>query len=277
MITLSHISFGYKKKKLLLNQLNLNFKPGHIYGLLGLNGAGKSSLLYQICGLLFPHKGSVTVNGYAPKDRRPAFLQSIYLLPEEIAYQHTTIKGYANINAPFYPLFDRQLFENLLAEFKIPTANKLNEMSFGQQKKAMIAFAVATNSKILIMDEPTNGLDIPSKAQFRKVMAGILKEDQTIIISTHQVKDLDNLIDHIIILDDQKIIINETTEAISEKLLFTQTMDLATVPTPLYQEGGLKGFAVLLENKNQQNSKLDIEFFFNAVLSNKVGILPLFN
>ncbi|WP_316803979.1 ABC transporter ATP-binding protein [Pedobacter nototheniae] len=277
MIRIKNLTFGYQKQETVLENLNLEIKPGHIYGLLGPNGSGKSSLLHQICGLIFPKSGYIEVIGEIPSKRTTSFLQSIYLLPEEVDTPQISIKNYLKINKPFYPAFDTALFNKLLTEFEIFQSAKLHQLSYGQQKKAMIAFAIAAQTKILIMDEPTNGLDIPSKRQFRKIMAGILQEDQIIIISTHQVRDLDQLIDYVLILDDKKILLHESVDAITEKLVFKQVMKLDDFNKPFYVEGGLKGYVIVTKNMEQEHSKLDMELFFNAVLSEKKQILPIFN
>jgi ABC-2 type transport system ATP-binding protein len=277
MINIKNLTFGYRPKQMVLENLNLQIKPGHIYGLLGRNGAGKSSLLHNICGLLFPVSGTCQVSGEIPAGRDPQFLQQVYLLPEEIYLPNVSIKSYLDIYAPFYPAFDRDMFYCFLSEFDIPKEHKLQDMSYGQKKKVMISFALATQAKVLLMDEPTNGLDIPSKKQFRKIIAGVIKDDQLIIISTHQVKDLDSLIDYVLILEDKQIILNQPVENITEKLAFKQVINLDEVASPIYNEGALKGYAVVAINHKKENSRLDMEMFFNAVLSEKQLVLSQFN
>lgn len=277
MINIKNLTFGYRPKQMVLENLNLQIKPGHIYGLLGRNGAGKSSLLHNICGLLFPVSGTCQVSGEIPAGRDPKFLQQVYLLPEEIYLPNVSIKSYLDIYAPFYPAFDRDMFYRFLSEFDIPKEHKLQDMSYGQKKKVMISFALATQAKVLLMDEPTNGLDIPSKKQFRKIIAGVIKDDQLIIISTHQVKDLDSLIDYVLILEDKQIILNQPVENITEKLAFKQVINLDEVASPIYNEGALKGYAVVAINHKKENSRLDMEMFFNAVLSEKQLVLSQFN
>ncbi|HET8830049.1 MAG TPA: ATP-binding cassette domain-containing protein [Pelobium sp.] len=275
MIEINQLNFAYKKHKVLQN-LNLRLETGNIYGLLGKNGAGKSSLLYQICGLLFPQQGKVLVNQHIPSERKPEFLQEIYLLPEEFDLPNVAIKSFLNTNAPFYPNFSEELFNSYLAEFNIPINNNLQGISFGQKKKVMISFALATQTKVLLMDEPTNGLDIPSKKQFRKIIAGALQPDQLMIISTHQVKDLDSLIDHILVLEDEHIIFDQSVESITQKIAFKQVMQLDEVEHVIYSEGALRGYAVVSKNTNQEHSRLDMEMFFNALLSEKQKMTSLF-
>ncbi len=277
MIHIDQLTFGYKKDQPVLQNLNLQLKPGHIYGLLGRNGAGKSSLLYNICGLLFPGSGKCHVLGQIPSKRQPLFLQQVFLLPEEFYTPHVSVKGYVDTYSVFYPAFSRDMFNNFMAAFEMPVDQHLQGMSYGQKKKMLICFALATNAKVLLMDEPTNGLDVPSKKQFRKIIAGSIQDDQLIIISTHQVRDLDSLVDNILILEDKQIIINQTVQQITDKLAFKQVLKLEDIPNAIYNEGGLKGYAVIALNSEKENTRLDMEMFFNAVLSQKQQIIPLFN
>ena len=277
MIEINKLTFGYKKNKPILEDLSLKLEEGKIYGLLGANGTGKTSLLYQICGIIFPKSGEISVNNYEPAKRNIDFLKSIYMLPDEMETPNIATQTYVEIYAPFYPDFDIALFESLLVDFDIPNNCKLHEISYGQRKKVMIAFGIATRTKYLFLDEPTNGLDIPSKKQFRKIIASTFQDDKIIIISTHQVRDLDQLIDHVLILDDKKIILHEGVDTIAQKIVFKQVLDLKQVENCIYSEGGLKGHVVVAENINQENSKLDMELFFNAITTQKNQIISLFN
>lgn len=277
MISLEHLNFSYRKGRPVLSDLQLDLQPGRIYGLLGKNGAGKSSLLYNICGLLFPQSGHCNVLGFNPARRQPAFLQQVYLLPETFDLPDVGIDDYVRLYAPFYPAFDEAAFKKHLGVFDVPHGPTLHALSHGQQKKVLISFALATGAKVLLMDEPTNGLDIPSKRQFRKVIAGCLRDDQCMIISTHQVKDLDSLIDDVLILEDSRIILQEPVSRITEKLSFRQVMSLEETEPPIYSEGALKGYAVVAVNRREEHSGLDMEMFFNAVMVEKEKILPLFN
>lgn len=275
MISIQHLSFSYKKQRPLFQDLNLELQAGHIYGLLGKNGAGKSSLLKHIAGLLFPQKGSCTVMGYDAHLRRPAFLQNLFLVPEEFYLPQVHIKNYLRTYAPFYPNFDERAFLDYLDEFKIPANQRLTEMSYGQKKKVLISFALATNTKVLIMDEPTNGLDIPSKSQFRKIIASALSSDRCIVISTHQVRDLDNLIDNIVIIDNHRIIFRQDVEEVTTRLVFKAVTQLDG--KELYADSSLKGHAIVAENDGTQRSRVDMELLFNAVLEQPERITQIFN
>lgn len=274
MIKLDQVSFWYKKQDKLFENLSLEFFPGHVYGLLGKNGAGKSSLLRNIVGLLFPKEGKIEVGGYEPGKRQPGFLEDIIFIPEEIYLPSITVHKYLNTMAPFYPRFNREQFLNYITEFEIPQKNKLTELSQGQKKKVQIAFALAANTRVLVMDEPTNGLDIPSKSQFRKMVSASLDEDRLIIISTHQVRDLDNLIDIIVILDQQEIKLNHSLDEVAERLYFGNAINVGKEASVLYSEPS--GLKVVAENTIQEESRVDLEQLFHAVIENPVQIKELF-
>lgn len=276
MIQLEHLSFSYDSKRPLFDQLHLDLPSGNIYGLLGKNGAGKSTLLKLIAGLLFPERGEVAVVGFRPKDRNPRFLREIYFITEEIYLPALTKDQYVRLYSPFYPRFDHRLFEAYIREFKLPTEQKLTSLSFGQKKKFLLSFGLATDCKLLILDEPTNGLDIPSKSQFRKVLANAIHENRTFIISTHQVRDMENLIDPIIILDEGQVVFCQGYEEVSKKLSISKQSELVNKDKVLYYEPCLGGYTVVRENTSMEESKINLETLFNAVVNNKEKIDELF-
>lgn len=275
MVTIQNLQFGYRKSKLVFDALNLQIEPGHIYGLLGENGTGKSTLLKLMSGLAFAQKGSVETLGYNPEKRMPNMLREIAFIPEEFDLLPLSIPKFIQVSAPFYPAFDEKQMYALLEEFQIPKGQAITDMSYGQKKKLLIAFGLATNARLIIMDEPTNGLDIPSKAQFRKMIASILSEDKTIVISTHQVRDLDNLIDTILLLDEHRIVLNATVDTITEKLYFHTSNQPIT--DALYSESSFNNYQNIVVNKGEDYSRLDMELLFNAVLKEKTKITQLFN
>jgi ABC-2 type transport system ATP-binding protein len=276
MIEVKNLSFGYTKKKQLYKNLNLSLPVGSIYGLLGKNGAGKSTLLKNFTGLLFPKQGELLVNGFTPKKRLPSFLETIYFIPEEVYVPSLTIERYKNLFAPFYPLFNEEQFYQYLELLDVQDKGKLNTFSFGQQKKFIIAFALACNTKILLLDEPTNGLDIPSKIKFRKLIASVFTDDKMIFISTHQIRDLDNLIDNVIIVDNGELLLQGSIADIGRKLSFKVTDDLDD-DNVLYAESTLKGYSVVTLNKNGDDSNVNLEYLFNAVTENPVKAKSIFN
>lgn len=275
MIQIHDLSFKYGNKEVLSN-ITMNLEAGKIYGLLGENGAGKTTLLKIIGGLQRPYRGKCTVCDEIPFQRTPSFLSRIYYLPEEIDYIQNDYSAlqFADLNAPFYPKFDWDKFKKILEEFDLDANKKLRKLSHGQSKKAAISFAVAANVDLLLLDEPSNGLDIPSKTIFRKIMAEYCLETTCTLISTHQVRDLENLIDPIIILDNRAVLMNESLERISEKLCFSLE---SSVPSGvLYAEPTLGGYLCVSENRNQRESRVNLEALFNATMQHKIVIHNLF-
>lgn len=268
MIEVKNLSFGYNKKKLLYENLDISLTGGSICGLLGKNGAGKSTFLKNLIGLLFPTNGYITVNGFTPGKRLPSFLETIYLIPEEVYVPSLTIRKYIELFSPFYPNFDESNFFTYLEELDVKDQGKLNTLSFGQQKKFIIAFALACNTKVLLLDEPTNGLDIPSKIRFRKLISSIFTEDKLILISTHQIRDLDNLIDRVVIVDKGDLLLNASITEVSEKLCFKTVAEIEDISKVLYQEDSLKGFTIVVENTSGENSKVNLEHLFNSITEN---------
>ena len=277
MIEIKDLSFGYNRKRLLFKNLNLKLTAGNIYGLLGKNGAGKSTLLKTFIGLLFPTAGSISVDGFVPRKRLPSFLETIYFIPEEVYVPSLTVNRYINLFSPFYPAFSKEQLFDYLNRLDVETNKKLNTLSFGQQKKFIIAFALACNTKVLLLDEPTNGLDIPSKKRFRKLIASVMSDDRMIFISTHQIRDLENMIDQVIIVDDGDLLVSASVTDIGEKLCFKTVDELTDDIVVLYEEDSLKGKSIVIENTNREHSKVNLEHLFNAVSENPAIAKTIFN
>lgn len=267
MINIKNLSFSYKKQRKLFDSLSMELTPGSIAGLLGKNGAGKTTLLKMVSGILFPDSGELSVMGHQPAARKPSFLSDVFFVPEEFYLPSTTIRLYIKANSPFYPSFDSVLMTRLLNEFELEQENIIDQMSYGQKKKFLISFALATKCKLLILDEPTNGLDIPSKILFRKIMAGNLDDDQLVVISTHQVKDIETLIDTIIIVDNGSIILHKDIASITQQLHFTNST-VAEKEDILYSEAVPGGYRIITRQRNEE-SQIDIELLFNAVTKGK--------
>lgn len=278
MINITNLSFDYGKKHPLFDSLSIKIPEGNIYGLLGKNGAGKTTLLKIISGLLFPKAGMVDAFGYEPKNRRPDFLADICIIPEELFVpKHVNGTTYIKRYAPFYPKFDANQFDNYLKTFDIPMDKKLTELSYGQKKKFLLCFGIACNTRLLILDEPTNGLDIPSKSQFRSLLAGAMTDDRTVIISTHQVRDMANLIDPIIILEDGEIVFQQSLEEVTRQLYFEAVSSVELPEDVIYSERIPGGHYIVTENKNGYDSEVDLEVLFNAVTSNRSMMNVLFS
>jgi ABC-2 type transport system ATP-binding protein len=263
MIKIKDLNFAYPRQKALFNNLSLTVQPGSITGLLGKNGAGKTSLLKLLSGSLLPQSGEISVSGCSPLKREVSMLNNVFLVPEEFYFPAISIDDYQKAYSPFYPKFDHEMLERTLVEFELLRSANLRRLSHGQKKKFLIAFALSTRCGLLILDEPTNGLDIPSKLLFRKILAGSLDESQLVIISTHQVKDVENLIDKIIILDEGSIIFQQTIAEISQKVnfVFSPSNDVSGA---IYSEATPGGYRSVTPNGTSE-TEVDIELLFNAV------------
>ncbi len=266
MIQINQLNFGYPKQDILFKQLDLRINNGSITGLLGKNGAGKSTLLKLMSGLLAPKGGVIEISSYTPHHRLPVFLEDIFLVPEELFFPASaSIKNYIKLLAPLYPKFDHAKADRIIKEFELDTNKQLEKMSYGQKKKFIIAFALATQAKILLLDEPSNGLDIPSKLLFKKVVAGEINDDQIVLISTHQVKDVENLIDKVLIVDGGKIILNKDTFSLGNSYE-VKLSSQAEEHDYLYKEVAPGGHKILSKTEHGSGD-IDLEILFNAVIN----------
>lgn len=261
MIEIHNLSFHYTKGVPIFNDISTSLLPGHIYGLLGLNGIGKTTFLKLICGLLFPKTGTVTTNGFIPGERNVPFLSDIYLVTDEADLPSWRISQFVAMYGSLYPKFDSAYFDEILTTFQVDREEKIKALSYGQQKKVNIAFALATNTSVLLMDEPTNGLDIPAKVQFRKILARHITPDKTIIISTHQIRDIQHLIDHLLVLRDNTLILDMSLYELSKKVKFQQ----GQYADAWYTETGINGNSNIRANTDNADTPFDMELFFNAL------------
>lgn len=268
MVELKGLRFGYGREPL-FRDADLTLHPGAIYGLLGLNGAGKSTLLRLIAGLLFPASGEVSVLGHEPARRKPAFLSSLFVLPEEFNLPGLTDREYVAAHAPLYPAFDRDRMEHHLEELEVPRGRRLTELSQGQKKKFVLSFGLATSVPLLMLDEPTNGLDIPSKGLFRRLVAEALEEDRIFVVSTHQVRDVEALVDAILVLHNGKVLFQGSVHEVSNRIRFALDPSRPDERSAglLYAEPTVGGFASVWNDPNAGDGRLDLEMLFKAVIA----------
>ncbi|MFK2253384.1 ATP-binding cassette domain-containing protein [Bacteroides fragilis] len=277
MITVENLSFLYRKsKRAVLHDFSLSLEKGQVYGLLGKNGAGKSTLLYLMSGLLTPKSGKVVYHDVDVRRRLPITLQDMFLVPEEFDLPPVSLISYIELNSPFYPRFSKEDMVKYLHYFEMDINIDLGH-SLWAEEKVFMSFALATNTSLLLMDEPTNGLDIPGKSQFRKFIASGMTDDKTILISTHQVRDIDKVLDHVLIMDNSRVLLNESTMSICDKLFFTESENRELLQSSLFSTPSIQGNFLLLPNESGEDSEINLELLFNATLAVPERISALFH
>ena len=278
MLKINQLAFSYSSNDCkVFNDFSLEFEKGAVYGLLGKNGTGKSTLLYLITGLLHPQQGTVQFKGEEVRRRLPSTLSDMYIVPEEFELPSMTMKQYVKLNAPFYPNFSEEQLKQNLALFDFDENIRLGDLSMGQKKKAYMCFALAANTSLLVMDEPTNGLDIPSKSEFRRLIASNMTDEKTIIISTHQVRDIDSLLDHIVIIDQSNVLLNASNAEICRRLLFAELPMSEPTDGALFVQPSVTGNSAILPNEYDEESRLNLELLFNGVLAEREKFAQVFN
>ena len=267
MININNISYRYPgQKKPVLSNFSLSLNEGCIYGLLGKNGTGKSTLLHLIAGLLRPQEGTVCCHDMATYKRLPEVLSDLYIVSEDFELPAISLDEYVQLLLPFYPRFSREQLNSCLEAFELPLQMNLGQLSMGQKKKAYMSIALAANTRLLLMDEPTNGLDIPSKSQFRKVVAQCMTDDRLIIVSTHQVHDVEQLLDHVLILSEEGMQLNASVADITDKYVFEVRPSGQLDDTIIYAEPSLQGNIVMARrNPDDAETVVNLELLFNAV------------
>lgn len=278
MLQVENISFNYRRgKKEVLHDFSLSLEEGRVYGLLGKNGAGKSTLLYLMSGLLTPKHGKVMYHDVDVRRRLPVTLQDMFLVPEEFELPPVSLVSYIELNSQFYPRFSKEDMVKYLHYFEMDMDANLGALSMGQKKKVFMSFALATNTSLLLMDEPTNGLDIPGKSQFRKFIASGMSDNKTIVISTHQVRDIDKVLDHVLIMDNSHVLLDQSTASICSKLLFVESDDRELAKTALYTLPSVQGHFLMLPNEADEESEINLELLFGATLAAPQKIAGMFH
>lgn len=276
MIEVKNLEYRYSMMNPLFQDLSLTIEPGHISGLLGKNGEGKTTLLKLIAGQLIRKGGSLSVAGEDPSKRHVSFLSDVYYLPETINVpKGVTIRNYFDALTPFYPNFSKEIAYEALRVFDLNYDMKITKLSQGQQKKALIAFALSLGTRILLLDEPTNGLDIPSKSAFRRLLAKQITDDRYVIISTHQVRDLEQIIDHVVVMDKNNIILSKSIGEITDRLTFRPVV---ADDQPLYSEQTIGSkMGIFPKEEGDLLDAYSTELFFNALMEHQIDILHQLN
>lgn len=277
MLKIDNISFGYRRNKSIIRNFNMTLQPGTVCGLLGKNGAGKSTLLYLICGLLKPDSGSIDFKGYNPIKHEVAFLEDVMIVPEEFSLPNMKLADYVRVNAPFYPNFSQSDMNDYLYMFDLDPEAHLGRCSMGQKKKAIISFALACNTSLLILDEPTNGLDISAKRAFRKAVAKNMTDEKCIIISTHQVLDVEKILDHVCIIDNNGVLLNTSMFEVSKHLSFRVTNDRELIENALMSFDAPGGASIVERATPDNETDVNLEMLFEFVESNRDLVKQIFS
>ncbi len=278
MLSIENLTFNYPHHHTpVLNDFSLKISRGNVYGLLGKNGAGKSTLLYLIAGLLTPKKGKILYNGTDTRRRLPSTLRDMFIVPEEFDLPKIKLEKYIKLNAPFYPKFSYNDLKKNLETFNMHPDLNLGELSMGQKKKAFMCFALACNTPLLLMDEPTNGIDIPGKSQFRKFIASSMNDDRTIIISTHQVRDIDRILDHILLVDNHRVLFDHSVNETTERLAFMTTDDKELIAKAIYTQPSIAGTNIIIPNDGNIETEVNLETLFELSLEKPDTIVKIFN
>lgn len=276
MLDIHNVSFAYRKSSPVISDFSLSLAPGGIYGLLGRNGAGKSTLLYLIAGLLTPAKGQVLFNGADTRLRLPSTVSDIFIVPEEFNLPNISLSRYLSINSRFYPRFSHEALKKHLDTLDLDGDLHLGALSMGQKKKAFMSFALACNTPLLLLDEPTNGLDIPGKSRFRKFIVSSMDDERTILISTHQVRDIDRILDHVVVTDSNRVLFNQAVSAILSRLRFMSTDNPRLISEAFYSQPSVGGSNIIVANNDNSDTELNLESLFEFALSNPELLSSIF-
>ena len=267
MIQIDELMFSYRGRRV-YDGLNMELKDGAVYGLLGKNGAGKTTLMRLIAGLLECGYGKITVNGLAPFRREPEFLDSIYFVPESFNAPDIPVADYATGYGMFYSGYDGDAFQDYMKAFDVDPKAVFRRLSSGQKKKAMIAFALSLNSRVLLLDEPGNGLDIPSKISLRYLLSECSGKDRTIVLSTHQVRDVEEIVDHVAVIDGGRLLLDASIADICRKVEFVESGQAAE--NAIFRERVAGGYVNIVGRTAQAVSgptgNINLEVLFNACL-----------
>ena len=266
MIKIEDVNFGYASGKHVFDALNVEWKEPGVYGLLGLNGSGKTTLLKLLSSLIFPNKGTITIDGEDVTKREVSTLSKMYFLADEAEGLKMKFRDFVKNYAPFYDHFNAEVLADCLQQFKVDEEVRIDKMSLGEKKKAFVSFALAVGTEILLLDEPTNGLDILSKKVFRQLLMKYIGDDQTVIIATHLVCDIANLLDHFIILKEDGKAFSQSSVALTKRYAFVKQRDEQGA---LYAEPCAEGYRVIKANEGEETA-IDIELLFNAVIKKAI-------
>jgi ABC-2 type transport system ATP-binding protein len=206
-------------RRVAVDHVSLNVAPGAVYALLGRNGAGKSSLVRCLLGQLRPDHGSVQLFGSdAWRERAKLMLRTGVVSEEADAPPDIRINALASFHARLYPQWQQQAFDDRLSRFGIAATGRFGDLSKGQKKQVALALALATSPELLILDDPTLGLDVVArKSLFEEVIADLADRGITILITTHDLASIESIADRVGILNDGRLVLDEDAETLKAR------------------------------------------------------------
>lgn len=291
MIEIKNLSLGFLKSnglaaartdvklvKPVLENLSLTIEPGKVYGLIGRNGAGKTSLLNCITGILAFRKKfqCIYLDGVKMNINNPNTHAKLFYVTDTISSIHILADTFANTLSSLYPNFNVKSYKQYMEMFRMNRNVFLDELSLGEKKIVFLCYAFASGAPYIIMDEPTNGLDITSRKVFRKLIASCMTPDRAIVISTHHINEISSLLDHILILDNKHIVFDHSVMETGSVLSFIESDDEDCKQQALYSMSSAYGNRMILPNTGGTDSEIDYELLFEAVLENGKAINELF-
>ena len=270
MINVRSMSFSYSRKSSrVFDSLSFTLPAGEIVGLLGRNGAGKSTLIKLLASLLTTEQGTIEFNGANVESRGAELYSRMMVVPEEFELPKVTVEKFVRYTAPFYPQFNREQFDSYCAQLEVDTTQRFDRLSMGQRKKAYLAFALACNVELLLLDEPTNGLDITAKSALRSILASYADGSKSVIISTHQAHDIENLIDRVMLIDNGEIIINQSVYTLQQCFGF----GVVSGHNAIYSTQSVAGTVGIWAADNNEEGRFDLELLFNAATKAREQVL----
>lgn len=220
MIEIKDLEFSYTSKALpALSRISARIEPG-VHLLAGENGAGKTTLLRLLAGVVPPNSGRCEINGTPAASDNPDEIGRTFILEEDMFFPAKNIRKFADSHSPFYPRFSQEIFENNLKAFGLSGHEPFKSLSLGNRKKSQLAYVLALGVDLLLLDEPTNALDIQSKTILRSMLASSIGDDQTVIVATHNVGELDTLYDGCIMISRSQLLFAGSRHDVTEKLAF---------------------------------------------------------
>lgn len=270
MIELKRLSYSYRKDIFALKNASATIGPG-ISLVVGPNGAGKTTLFRILAGMLVPNTGESTFDEISTSCELPSLRQRIFYLPDDAVMPQSTINEMACHHAVFYPGFSQDRLGENLEAFDMTGEEKLSAMSTGQRKKANVAYALSLGVDVLLLDEPANGLDISSQKILNRLIARNISDEGYIIIATHMVHEMRNMFDNVVVLNEGRVMLSETTDEILRRWAFI--VSDSRPAKALYGEQSVDGYHSIVPNADGIDSTIDFSLLYSMLCGNP----PMFN